>query len=307
MVTRDPPLVAGIELGGTKGVALIARGQRILRSARVATGKATATLTALSDHLAVWSAELGPFEGLGIASFGPVGLDPTRRDFGFITRTTKPGWSNVNVRGHFANRFAVPIGFDTDVAGAALSETLWGAGVGRHVVVYVTVGTGIGGGVVVDGQPLHGRVHPELGHLRIRRAPGDHFPGVCVFHGDCLEGLASGPAIAARAGTPAETLGPDHPVWAEVADSLAEMASSLILTLSPDRILIGGGVATGKPFLFPMIRAATLAKLAGYVAGLTPTILARIVRPPALGDHAGPLGAVALGVRAMRERAQGNP
>jgi fructokinase len=307
MHTHDRPLIAGIELGGTKGVALIARGRRILRSARVPTGEAAATLAALSDHLAAWSKELGPFDGLGIASFGPVGLHPARRDFGFITQTTKPGWSNVDVRGHFAERFAAPIGFDTDVAGAAMSETLWGAGLGQGVVVYVTVGTGIGGGVVIDGQPVHGRIHPELGHLRVRRAPGDHFPGACVFHGDCLEGLASGPAITARTGAPAETLGPGHPVWAEVADNLAEMATSLILTLSPDRILIGGGVATGKPFLFPMIRDATLAKLAGYVAGLTPANLGRIVRPPGLGDRAGPLGAVALGVRAMQERIQGNP
>jgi fructokinase len=288
-------------------VALVARGRRILRSARVATGKARPTLSALSDHLAAWSAELGPIAGLGVASFGPVGLDPARRDFGFITQTTKPGWSNVDVRGHFADRFEAPIAFDTDVAGAALSETLWGAGIGQDVVVYVTVGTGVGGGIVVNGQPVHGRVHPELGHLRIRRAPGDQFPGACLFHGDCLEGLASGPAIAARTGAPAETLGPDHPVWVLVADGLGEMAVSLILALSPDRILIGGGVATGKPFLLPMIRTATLAKLAGYVAGLTPATLGRILRPPKLGDRAGPLGAVALGVRAMQQRPRGNP
>jgi fructokinase len=172
--------------------------------------------------------------------------------------------------------------------------------VGRSVVVYLTVGTGIGGGVVIDGQPVHGLVHPEIGHLRVRRAVGDDFAGVCPFHGDCLEGLASGPAIAARSGAPAETLADDHPVWPRVAGELGEMAASLILTLSPQRILIGGGVGMGKPFLFPMIRAATLESLGGYVAGVTPYSLSRIIRQPALGDRAGPLGAIALGLAAMR-------
>ncbi len=306
-MTDHSPLIAGVELGGTKGVALIARGRRILRRVRIPTTLPGETLAALSDQIAQWSDELGPLEGLGIASFGPLGLDAKRRDFGFITQTTKPGWSNLDLLGHFRARFEVPIGFDTDVGGAAIAETLWGAGVGQSVVVYVTVGTGIGGGIVVEGQPIHGSIHPEIGHLRVRRAPGDPFSGICAFHGDCLEGLASGPAIAARAGAPAETLGSDHRIWPTVAGALAEMVVSLILTLSPQRILIGGGVMTGKPFLFPMIRAATLVRLGGYVAGLTPTLLSRMVRPPGLGDRAGPLGAVALGLRAMPNRAYADP
>ena len=303
-MTDHFPLVAGVELGGTKGVALIARGRRILRQARVPTSLPGETLTALSDRIAEWTGDLGPLDALGIASFGPLGLDAKRRDFGFITRTTKPGWSNIDLLGHFQARFEVPIGFDTDVGGAAIAETLWGAGVGQSVVVYVTVGTGIGGGIAVNGQPVHGSIHPEIGHLRIRRAPGDPFSGICAFHGDCLEGLASGPAIAARAGAPAETLGPDHPAWSTVAEALAEMVVSLILTLSPERILIGGGVVTGMPFLLPMIRAATLVRLGGYVTGLTAALLARMVRPPALGERAGPLGAIALGLRVMRNPAQ---
>ncbi len=306
-MTDRSPLVAGVELGGTKGVALIARGRRILRQARIATTFPDETLTALSDQITEWTGGLGPLDALGIASFGPLGLDAERRDFGFITQTTKPGWSNLDLLGHFRARFEAPIGFDTDVAGAAIAETMWGAGVGQSVFVYVTVGTGIGGGIVVGGQPIHGSIHPEIGHLRVRRAPGDPFSGICAFHGDCLEGLASGPAIAARAGAPAETLGPDHPVWPTVADALAEMVVNLILTLSPQRILIGGGVMTGKPFLFPMIRAAILVRLGGYVAGLTPTLLGRMVRPPGLGDRAGPLGAVALGLRAMPNRAHADP
>lgn len=293
------PLVAGVELGGTKGVAVIARGARIIARFRQPTVGPHETLGALSAQLAAWRRRHGPIAALGIASFGPVGLDRGRADYGCITRTTKPGWSGVPVVERFRDGFDGPIGFDTDVGGAALAETLWGAGVGRAVVVYVTIGTGIGGGLVVDGRPVHGMIHPEMGHLRVRRAPDDDFPGACPFHGDCLEGLASGPAIAARAGAPAETLGSDHPVWPKVADEIAEMVVSLVLTLSPHRILIGGGVGMGKPFLLPMIRAAVATRLNGYVAGMTPDRLRRVVRAPALGGRAGPLGAVALGLSAM--------
>jgi fructokinase len=297
---RDPGLVAGIELGGTKCVAVLARGRRILRSRRIPTTSPGETLAALGEQVSKWAKQgVGAPAALGVASFGPIGLDRSRRDYGFITRTAKPGWSGTDVLGRLRERLDIPTGFDTDVAGAALAETLWGAGLGKRVVVYLTVGTGVGGGVIVDGRPVHGRVHPEIGHLRVRRAPGDAFPGVCVFHGDCLEGLASGPAIAARAGAAPESLPPDHRVWRQVAEELSELVVSLILTLSPERILIGGGVMGGKPFLFPLIRAAALERLGGYVAGLSPARLARIVRPPGLGERTGPLGAVALGLKAM--------
>jgi fructokinase len=299
-MTHSDPLIAGVELGGTKGVALVARGRRILRSRRVPTTTPKVTLKAMSDQLDTWRAELGAFEALGVASFGPLGLDPTRADYGHITRTTKLGWSGVNLLNVFGADAAVPLGFDTDVGGAALAEFLWGAGVGQSVVVYLTVGTGIGGGVIVDGKPVHGLIHPEIGHLKIRRTLGDAFPGICPFHGDCLEGLVSGPAIAARAGAPAETLTDDHPVWALVAGALGEIAAWLILSLSPQKILIGGGVGMGKPFLFPMIRKATAASLGGYVAGVTSASLSRIVRQPGLGERAGPLGAIAIGSAAMR-------
>ncbi len=299
-MSDEPPLIAGVELGGTKGVALIARGEAIIAQSRHPTGDPGATLSALADDIEAWTGVHGPIAALGIASFGPIGLDPARDDFGTITRTAKPGWSGARVMDAFAGRFDVPIGWDTDVAGAALAERRWGAGRDQAVIIYLTIGTGIGGGLVIDGRPVHGRIHPEMGHLRVRRTPGDDFAGVCPFHGDCAEGLASGPAIAARAGAPAESLADDHGVWTRVAGELAELAYSLILTLSPQRILIGGGVPTGKPFLFPMIRAAVEARLGGYVAGLDAAALAGIIRPPALGDRAGPLGAVALGLGAMR-------
>ena len=298
--SKPEPIVGGIELGGTKSVALIARGNTVLDMLRVPTGDPGPTLDRLSAQLAQW-AESHAIAALGIGSFGPIGLDSTAVDYGSITTTPKLRWSGVDVRGHFASRFAVPIGFDTDVAGAALAEERWGAAAGCHVHVYLTIGTGIGGGVVVDGRPLHGMVHPELGHVRVRRLPGDSFPGICPWQGDCIEGLASGPAIAARAGMAATELPPDHPVWSQVAEDLAELMSTLILTLSPERILIGGGVGSGQAALLPPIREQTARRLGGYVAGLTPAALDRLIRAPLLGDKAGPLGAIALGLMALDE------
>ena len=292
------PLVAGIELGGTKSVALIARGLTVVEQARFPTNDPATTLEAIGDALARWHAD-EPFEAIGIGSFGPLGLDPARADFGMITTTPKAGWARTDVRGYFARRFEVPIGFDTDVAGAALAEGRWGAAIGCGVHVYLTIGTGIGGGVVVNGRPVHGLIHPEIGHIRTRRAAGDGFPGVCPYHGDCLEGLASGPAIAARAGMPAGEIGADDPLWRPVAATLSELMAMLILTLSPERILIGGGVGMGQSQLLPMIRAGTVEILGGYVAGVTAERLEEMIRAPGLGDLAGPLGAVALGLESL--------
>jgi fructokinase len=235
-----------------------------------------------------------------VASFGPIALDTRRPDYGTIRSTPKPGWSGVDVRGYFARRFPVPIGFDTDVAGAALAEGRWGAGGDARVLVYLTIGTGIGGGVTVDGRAVHGLVHPEIGHLRVRRAPGDHFAGVCRFHGDCIEGLVSGPAIAARAGKAAEAIPADDPVWTAVADELAELMALLILTLSPERILLGGGVGYGRAFLLPAIRKQTATLLNGYIARITPDVLETTIAAAGLGDEAGPLGAIALALDALQ-------
>ncbi|KKC23822.1 ROK family protein [Sphingomonas sp. SRS2] len=293
-MTDDNRLVAGIELGGTKSIALIARGREIVELARFPTAEPQATLEALSAQIEAWQDAHGRVEAIGIGSFGPIGLDRSRADYGHITSTPKAGWSDIDLVGHFARRFSVPIGFDTDVAGAALAEHRWGAAQGCSVVLYLTIGTGIGGGVVVDGVPVHGLVHPELGHLRVRRATGDDFVGVCPFHGDCLEGLASGPAIAARAGMAGADIGDDHPVWSAVAEELAEAMAMLMLTLSPQRILIGGGVLQHRQQMFDRVRTRTAELLAGYVVGVGEAELADIIRAPGLGDRAGPLGAVAL-------------
>ncbi len=292
------PLIAGVELGGTKGVALIACGTEIVDQLRVPTTTPAETLGSLTDWLQMKQADT-PYAALGIASFGPLALDSRAPLFGHITTTPKPSWSNVDVVGAFKHWFSGRLGFDTDVNAAALAEGRWGAAQGCSAHVYLTIGTGVGGGLVVNGVPVHGFVHPEMGHIRGRRVPGDVFAGVCPFHGDCLEGLVSGPALAARTGAAGEALMPDHPVWASVAQDIAELLVTLILTASPQKILIGGGVGMGQGFLFPLIRDAVATRLNGYVAGLEHAALEAMITQPALGDRAGPLGAIALGLAAL--------
>jgi len=298
MVIDGERLVGGIELGGTKSIALLARGQNIVAMTRMPTGDPGATLPALSSTLAAWESDYGQPSAIGIGSFGPAVVDHGRPGYGTITNTPKKGWSNVDVVGHFAERFDGPIAFDTDVAGAALAEHHWGAAQGCGVVVYLTIGTGIGAGILVGGHPVHGFLHPEVGHTRIRRCAGDDFPGICPYHGDCLEGLASGPAIAARTGQPAAELADDHAIWGLVADELSETLAMLLLTMAPDRILIGGGVMQSRRQLLDPIRSRTAHLLAGYLPGAHAPGLATIIQSPALGELAGPLGAVALAYRA---------
>ena len=280
----------------------LARGPAIVDRARMPTEEPTVTLDALSTQLLAWGEQGHQLVAIGIGSFGPVGLDRRRSDFGWVTTTPKAGWGNVDVRGHFASRFQVPIGFDNDVTGAALAESRWGAAQGCSVVVYVTIGTGIGGGVIVDGRPVHGLVHPEHGHLRVRRRADDDFPGVCPYHGDCIEGLASGPAIAARAGGRAPTLPPEHPVWADVADELGDLMAALVLALSPERIVVGGGVGYGQRWLLPRIHHAALDRLGGYVAALDSETITSLIVPAGLGEDAGPLGSIAIGLDALEQR-----
>ena len=284
-------LYVGIEIGGTKSVATIARGDAILESCRVPTTTPAATLTACRDAALGWQRSLGPAAALGIGSFGPLGVDPARDDYGRIGATPKPGWSGANVRGALSGAVAGPVAIDTDVAAAALAEGRWGASAGCAVHVYLTVGTGVGAGVVVDGRPVHGLMHPEFGHVRVRRVPGDAFAGACPFHGDCLEGLVSGAAIASRAGRSGDLLPSSDPLWGTVAAALGEGVAMLVLTLAAQRVVIGGGVMTGQSQLLPMIRAHAAAALAGYVPA---AIMAALVVAPGLGVDSGPMGAIAL-------------
>jgi fructokinase len=293
-MTSHEPLIAGVELGGTKCIAVTARGRDIVSRTQWPTGDDPAiTLGAIAAWLAAGQ-RAEPFAALGIASFGPLCLDPASPDHGRIVNTPKPGWSGADVLGIIAGDLAVPVALDTDVAGAALAEGRWGAAVGCPVHVYLTIGTGIGGGIVIDGRPFRGAFHPEMGHVPVRRIPGDTFGGICPIHGDCLEGLASGPAIAARTGQSAEALDPADPIWEQVANEIAGLAASLILTIAPHRVVLGGGVGQGQPALLPRVHRATARLLGGYLPGHSLAALQRLIVHPVLGSDAGVFGAVAL-------------
>lgn len=289
-------LYAGVELGGTKCIALLTRGTDILDKAAWPTTTPDDVLAKLADYLRHHAQHV---DALGIASFGPLDLNPASRHFGYITSTPKPGWSMVDVRSPLAAALPCPTGFDTDVNAAGLAEGRGGAAQGCSVHAYVTIGTGLGGGLIVGGRPVHGLIHPEIGHMRIRRVPGDDFGGVCPYHGDCLEGLVSGPALAARFGQDPAQVPDGHPLWAAVAHDLAEFMANLLLTVSPERIVIGGGVAVARPALLANVHRLTADCLSGYLHGITGERLAEIIVPAALGVNAGPLGAIALAMDAV--------
>ena len=296
-----PPALGGIEAGGSKFVCAVGVGPDALRAeVRLPTGRPAETIGAALDFFAAH----GPVAALGLAAFGPLDLDPASPTWGFVTGTPKPGWAETDLAGPFRRALGVPVGFDTDVNGAALAEHRWGAGRGHDPLVYVTVGTGIGGGALVNGRLLHGLVHPEMGHLRVPRdAAADPFPGACPFHGDCLEGLASGHAIERRWGARAETLAADHPAWELEARYLGLGLAAIVTTLSPRRIVMGGAVMT-PAHLLPRVRSHLRAVLAGYVRA--PAILDRLddyVVRPELGDRAGVLGAIALAADALTPHA----
>ncbi|MGV1003824.1 MAG: ROK family protein [Candidatus Nanopelagicales bacterium] len=295
-------LIGAVEAGGTKMVCAVGTGPHDLRDeVRFPTGDPLTVLAEVADYFTRWQAEHGErIDAIGYGTFGPCDPNPASPTYGWVTKTPKPGWSDTDVVGALRARLDIPIGFDTDVNGAALGELDWGAAQGLENVVYMTIGTGIGGGVIAGGELLHGMLHPEIGHIRLAHDwQADPFPGRCPFHGDCLEGMAAGPAIGDRWGTPAFELPPGHPAWELEALYLAQLCQSLICTLSPERIVLGGGVME-QTHLFPMIRQKTIELLNGYVQ--TPQILQGIdeyIVPPGLGNRAGVLGCVALGQRAL--------
>jgi fructokinase len=296
------PLLGGVELGGTKCVCLFGTGADDIRAQiAIPTGShPDTTLQRIEEFLRGEARRHGPLEALGIASFGPVDLRPDSPTYGAITSTPKAGWSGTRLVSAFSQAFQIPIGFNTDVNGAALAEGRWGAAQNLKDFAYITVGTGVGVGLVVGGHLAGGFSHPELGHIRIVRRPGDRFAGSCVFHGDCVEGLASGVAIAARTGVPADELATDDGVWDCVAHALAQLLHTLVLATAPRRILIGGGVTAARPELLPRIRRNLVESLSGYLdlerltGGLDSYVMA-----PKLGALAGPLGALALAANAI--------
>lgn len=294
-------LYGGIEAGGTKFVCAVGTETGMLFArTQFATTTPDATIGQAIEFL---RRQTEPALAVGIGSFGPVDPNPRSPTFGHITSTPKPGWHNVDIAGQVRAALGVPVGFDTDVNAAALGERRWGAARDVDTFLYLTVGTGIGGGGMVSGALLHGLMHPEMGHVLIPHdRDRDPFVGVCPYHRDCLEGLAAGPAIEARWGRRAESLPADHPAWVLEAHYLALGLVNFIMVLSPQRIILGGGVMH-QAHLFPMVRREVQALLNRYVQA--PAILEKIeeyIIPPALGSQAGVLGAIALAQGALQTR-----
>jgi fructokinase len=294
------PLYAGIEGGGTKFVCAIARDpEQIIDSVTIPTTDAATTLAACVRFLLAAQQALGPIAALGFACFGPLELRKTSINFGRLMQTPKPGWSGVDLLETFRSTLRVPIVLDTDVGAAALAE--WRLGAGRDVgsLAYVTVGTGIGGAVAPTGLSAGRLMHEEMGHIPVRRDYRDlDFSGVCPFHGDCVEGLASGSAIRARWGSVLEALPAEHDCWSIISGYLGQLAASVALMHSVERIVFGGGVIANG-VLLPYIRSAMLDYLNGYLEPLNgPDNAVTYVCAPALGTRAGITGALLLAATA---------
>jgi len=294
------PLFGGVEAGGTKFKCVIGRGPDDIQARiRLPTEDPRTTLAAVVDFFLGARLEGLAVDAVGIGAFGPLDLDPRSRTHGRLLRTPKAGWSGTDMLGMLARGLRVPVAIQTDVAAAALAEHRWGAAQGLDAFVYLTVGTGIGGSVLVDGRPMPGEGHPEMGHTALPIAPGDRFAGLCPYHGACFEGLASGPALAARFGMEASELRGDARLRAVELEAgyLAAGIASLVYTLAPQRILLGGGVSL-LPGLMDALRerfAALVADYPGVAAHQDPTF----IRAPALGGAAGALGGVLLAERAF--------
>lgn len=298
--TGSGRLIGAVEAGGTKFVLALARDDgAVLAETRIATRTPEKTFPDMTEFFRHAAAEHGAISAFGVASFGPIDIDPASADYGRFTTTPKPGWAGA--RFHDAlGEFDAPILVDTDVSGAALGEWAMGAGQGCRTLAYTTVGTGIGSGVLRDGQSLAGFSHYEGGHIAVARDPAlDPFPGRCPYHGDCLEGLACGPAIEDRWGTSLSKLGSPRDKIALIADYLAQLSANLVLLHMPDRLVFGGGVMK-TPGLIEALRLATERRLGGYVQArqLDPG-LDRYIVTPGLGDEAGITGAMLLGKRAL--------
>lgn len=293
-------MFAGVEAGGTKFVCGLGTGPDDLVTAQFPTSTPDITVGSVIKFLRENAGK--DIEAIGVGSFGPVDLDPSSSTFGHITSTPKEGWENFDLAGTLQRALGVPVNLDTDVNAALLGEARWGALQGLQNAVYITIGTGVGGGAMANGRVVHGLVHPEMGHLHLPHDWGlDPFPGTCPYHGDCLEGLASGPAMQARWKHPALTLPPDHEAWLLEAHYLALATMNLTVTLSPQRIIFGGGVMQ-QTQLFPMIREDFGRIMNGYIRRADViTGLDKYIQPPGLGGRAGVLGSLVLAEDATRE------
>ncbi len=291
-------LYGAIEAGGTKFVCCVASGpEHIVEEVRLATTTPEETLRKTIQFFEPYTSS-EKIKTIGVGCFGPLDLNPNSPTYGFITATPKPGWSNADVRGALQRGLGVNVAFDMDVNAAAVGEYIWGASRGCDPSLYLTIGTGIGGGYLINGKPLVGMLNLEMGHLRIPHdRERDPFEGSCPFHGDCFEGLANGPAIEKRLGVKGATVLENDPFWDIEADYIASALMNYILTLSPKKIILGGGVMQ-REFLFPKVRNRVRELLNGYVS--SKVILEHIdeyILPPGLGNQAGSMGAIALAMQ----------
>jgi fructokinase len=287
-------LYGAIEAGGTKFICGVGSGPNdIGDKVRIPTTTPQETLSACIDFFKNESKKK-TLAGIGVSCFGPLDLNTNSPSYGSITKTPKAGWSDINVRKIIETALDIPVAIDTDVNGAAIAEHLWGAAQDVNNILYITIGTGIGGGMLVNGKPIHGLIHPEMGHFRPLRHPKDTFEGLCSFHKGCFEGLASGPAVKARWNGEPRNLPADHIAWEIESHYIAEALATFICILSPQRIIIGGGIMN-RDFIFPMLRKKTLEKLNGYVVSnhLLKEIDSYII-PQGLEGDAGLLGGIAL-------------
>ncbi|HEX2178262.1 MAG TPA: ROK family protein [Actinomycetota bacterium] len=303
----SPPLYGGIELGGTKVICCVGHSlSELLDSDRAPTSTPDQTLNWAVGRLRAYEQQHGRLDAVGVAAFGPIDLRRNSPTYGRLLRTPKPQWSGARVFDPIRRAFDVPLGLASDVEGAAMAEGLIGGAKGAEIFVYLTVGTGIGAGVISRGRPLRGVLHPEVGHIAVPRQPGDDFPGDCPFHGDCLEGMASGPALAGRWGRPAEELtgALRHKALAMEAGYLAAGLRSIALSFAPQRIVVGGGVGL-TPGLLPRVRKMLTAELGGY-PGIPELERPGFLRAARLGGMAGPAGALALAQAAHRSTSDGD-
>ncbi|HBP24201.1 MAG TPA: fructokinase [Oribacterium sp.] len=289
-------IYGALEAGGTKMVCAIGdETGRILEQISIPTTRPEETLPAIVD----WFSGRG-MTALGVACFGPIDLRRSSPTYGYITTTPKPGWADFDIVGTLQKALAVPVGFDTDVNGSLLGEVSYGQAQGLTDAVYITIGTGIGAGILSGGRLVHGMLHPEFGHIPMVRHPEDHYQGHCPYHGSCFEGMASGPAIEARWGQKAIALKNEPKVWELEAYYIAQACTTLILTLSPEIIILGGGVMH-QTQLFPLIREKVCEMLHGYIVTEEMNNLEHYIVPASLHDDQGILGALQLAINANKE------
>jgi len=296
------PMFGGVEAGGTKFICVLADSRGFIKArADIPTTTAEETLAAVKEFFIKSSPGFGQLAALGIVSFGPLDFNKQSPTYGYITKSPRPGWSNINLLGYFRDSLNVLVEVETDVNSSAMGEFSEGAAVDCENFVYVTVGTGIGAGIFAGGKLMQGISHPEVGHMMIPQAQNDlAFSGSCAFHHNCLEGLASGTAIHQRWKTHPKNLPPEHPAWDLESYYLAVMCVNLTWMYAPEKIIFGGGVMT-RDFLYPKIRKNLKKMLSGYAHDVALNDMDRYIIPTALGGDAGITGALALARRVYLE------